>query len=31
MVINPYSRRRFLEYGTLGLGNLGLAMLLRGG
>src|SRR5262245_30008737 len=31
MVLNPYSRRRFLEYGTLGLGSLGLAMLLRAG
>ena len=29
MVINPFSRRRFLQYGSLGLGNLGLAMLLR--
>jgi hypothetical protein len=31
VVINPYSRRRFLEFGTLGLGSLGLAMLLRAG
>ena len=29
-MINPHSRRRFLQYGTLGLGNLGLAMMLHG-
>ena len=30
-MINTHSRRRFLQYGTLGLGNLSLAMMLRAG
>ncbi len=29
-MINPHSRRRFLQYGTFGLGNLGLGMMLQG-
>ena len=28
-MINPHSRRRFLQYGTFGLGNLGAAMMLQ--